>query len=224
MLIGIPALTGQRIDQLLFSGDSKQAWEKIKSLGGKLGIETDNIFGNTNEVIHAAMGNLMYGNMTYEDAARYIEYKDGKYILKTEEYEKYLIIKRDAATDAAEKQSRTDKLALLKKAKENKTEQVITDCFCKKVNFKDTTDKKALCETAYKAYLDGLALGASLLEGDKKLKISDKAAFDTYIHKQIVDKKRDPSSITKDELKKEGLLVEVVTTGNRNTENTGNNT
>lgn len=224
ILIGIPALTGQRLDQLLFSGDPKQAIENLKNLGEKLGIDTKNMFASTNEtVIWPAMGNLMYGDMTLEDAAKYIEYKDSKYTLKTNDYVIYLKQQRDAVTDEPAKQRYTDKLSLIQKAIDEKKINDITNSWCKTVNLDGAADKKILGETAYRAYLDGLTLGASLLETDKKLKISDKAKFDAYIREQIIDKKRNPSTITKDELKTAGLLIEVKTSSTNNADNNNSN-
>lgn len=230
VLVGLPAITGQSIDKLLFSGDGKAAWDKTKGLFSKMGIELGEMFSSANEkVLQPAFGNLIYGDMTLDEMSKYVEYKDGKYVMKVKEYTDYMTDKASRETDPAEKQKCLDKIALVNTAVREKTINNITNSYIIVINPATVPDKTKTGNEIYSAYISGLTLGADLMNGDKKLKIADQKKLEDYVRDQIVNQHRDPSKITKEELLKAGVLVEIVVaatgngnTGNTNANNTGN--
>ena len=98
--------------------------------------------------------------------------------------------------------------------------QIITDSHATSIQLDKATDKSQSCEALYKAYIDGQTLTADILGGDKKMRINDQKGLEDYLHKKIVDEHRDPSSITKEELLKAGLLVEVTAETQQNQQKT----
>lgn len=173
-----------------------------------------------------AMGNLLFGGLTVEEARKYITYKDGKYTMRQSDFTNYLIEQEAKETDPVKKQTWKDKLALWKKAILEKKADKIGNNWGKSIGLHEAADKDKTTEELYTAYLEGLHLGAGLLAGDKKLKIKDLDAFNAYVREQIVDKGRDPASITKKELLEKDLLEEVVEEGTKDadTKEDNNNT
>ena len=210
MLIGVPALTGQGVYKLLTSGDSKDAWEKIKQLGAKNGIDTGSLFSSTDtEVVYPALGNRLFGSMTLEQFATYTTYDNGDYKLNADAYKTYLVEKTTTTTTTTEQEEYKNRLALLEAMIKQKKTNEITDAYAKAVKLQ-TADKKKTGEELYKAYLEGQILAANILSNDKKLKVADQVKLNDYLVKEIVGKGREPSSITKEELVDKGILITVI--------------
>lgn len=223
-MIGVPALTGQNILELLTTGDSKDAWNKTKNLFKKMGIEIGSFFSSTNkEAINPAIGNMLFGSMTVGEARRYFDYKDGKYTLDQNKFGEYLAEQAQKETDPVKKKALQDKLAIYKKMLAEKQLGEVGNDWGNTIGLNEVADTGKTTQELYEAYIEGLSLGAGLLEGDTKLRIKDKDAFNKYIREQIIDKKRNPSDITKKDLLDAGLLEEIPETTDTNNQNQDQN-
>jgi|GEM_PF-3843708 len=204
VLIGVPAITGQSITELLFSGDAKKGRQKTKDLfhlnGLTRGIE--NLFGDVNKnAVYPALGNLQFSDMTVDEFNKYtvVDKTTGKRKLKIKEFKQYKTEQLTKETDESKKEIYRNQIALTDAAEKAKQADDVVDAYGKKINA-ESGDGTVSCGERYANYLKAQEAAAEIIEGDKKFKIVDQKKFDNYLVEQTIKYGKKPSEIKIEDL------------------------
>lgn len=211
VLIGIPAITGQGIDKLLFSGDSKDAWRKTKDLFhlNDLADSVSEMFEGTDKaVIRPALANTIFSTMTVEEYRRYTtidnegvcRMKSGDLIAKFETDRDNALERGDQRTAEACQA----KIDMIQSAVKNKQQDELTDPYNKKLGL-DSADKSKTCGELYMNYINAQEKAGKIIDSNKHLKITDQAALNDRLVELTIKEGKKPSEIKIADLLGHGL-------------------